>query len=84
MALHTQGPVFEPQVAAASLAICSQHLHCAIGGAHEVLPCVGWRETSSQLDLPSLTTLSAAFCGRLQPGAHYWATSVVLLQVVNN
>ena len=31
--------------------------------------------TASQLDLPSLTTLSEAGCGRLQLGATHWATS---------
>ena len=30
----------------------------------------------SQLDLPSLTPLSAAGCGRLQLGVQNWATSV--------
>ena len=30
----------------------------------------------SQLDLPSLTPLSAAGCGRLQLGVPHWATSV--------
>ena len=31
---------------------------------------------SSQLDLPSLTPLSVACCGRLQLGVPHWATSV--------
>ena len=31
---------------------------------------------TSQLDLPSLTPLSVAGCGRLQLGAPHWATSV--------
>ena len=31
---------------------------------------------TSQLDLPSLTPLSVASCGRLQLGVLYWATSV--------
>ena len=31
---------------------------------------------ASQLDLPSLTPLSEAGCGRLQLGAPHWATSV--------
>ena len=30
----------------------------------------------SQLDLPSLTPLSVAGCGRLQLGVPYWATTV--------
>ena len=29
-----------------------------------------------QLDLPSLTPLSVAGCGRLQPGVPHWAVSV--------
>ena len=32
---------------------------------------------TSQLDLPSLTPLSVAGCGRLQLGVPYWATSVI-------
>ena len=31
---------------------------------------------TSQLDLPSLTPLSVAGCGRLQLGVLHWATSV--------
>ena len=31
---------------------------------------------TSQLDLPSLSPLSVAGCGRLQLGAPHWATSV--------
>ena len=31
---------------------------------------------TSQLDLPSLTPLSVAGCGRLQLGGQHWATSV--------
>ena len=36
------------------------------------------------LDLPSLAPLYVAGCGRLQLGAPHWATSVALLQVVDN
>ena len=32
---------------------------------------------TSQLDLPSLTPLSVAGCGRLQLGVPHWATSVI-------
>ena len=42
------------------------------------------RETASKLDLPSLTPLSVAGCGRLQLGVANWATAVALLQVVDN
>ena len=38
----------------------------------------------SQLDLPSLMPLSVAGFDRLQLGAMHWATSVALLQVVDN
>ena len=54
-------------VAAPSLTICSPHLHCAICRAQRVLLMrVGG--STSQLDLPSLTPLSVAGCGRLQLG----------------
>ena len=52
-------------------------------GAQGVLPMrVGG--ATSQLNLPSLTPLSVAGCGRLQLGIPHWATSVDLLQVVDN
>ena len=53
-------------------------------GAQGVLPCEGRGVTVSRLDLPSLTPLSAAGCGRLQLEAAHWATWVTLLQVVDN
>ena len=57
-------------------------LHCA-PGAQGVLPTrVG--VAASQLDLPSLTPLSEAGCGRLQLGVAHCATSVALLKVVDN
>ena len=40
--------------------------------------------TASQLDLQSLTPLSVTGYGRLQLGAVHFATSVTLVQVVNN
>ena len=40
--------------------------------------------TASQLDLPSLTPLPVAGCGRLQLGVADWANSKALLQVVDN
>ena len=42
------------------------------------------RGNGQSLDLPSLTTLLVAGCGGLQLGAAHWATSVALLQVVDN
>ena len=71
-------------LAGARLVICSQYTHSAIRGAQGVLPCVGWKETTSQLDLQSLTPLSVAGCGRLELRSPYWATSVAFLQVVDN
>ena len=44
-------------------------------GAQGVLP-IGAGGATSQLDLPSLTLLSVAACGRLQLGVPHWATSV--------
>ena len=49
-----------------------------------VLLCEGWGLTASQLYLPSPTPLFIAGCGRLQLGAAHWATSVALLQLVDN
>ena len=52
-------------------------LYGAIRGAHGVLPMMGGGGATSQLDLPSLTPLSVAGCGRLQLGVPHWATSVI-------
>ena len=43
-----------------------------------------WQLMASQLDLPYLTPLYVAACGRLQLGVAHGATSVSLLQVVDN
>ena len=59
-------------------------LYCEIRGVKGVLSAVGWGVTVSQLDLSSLTPLYVAECGGLQLGAGHWATSVALLQVVDN
>ena len=48
------------------------------------LSSVGWRVTASELDMPSLTQLYVAGCGRLQLRAPHWATSVALLQEVDH
>ena len=40
--------------------------------------------TASQLDLPSLTPLYVAGCGRVQLGVAQWPTLVALRQVVDN
>ena len=56
---------------------------CA-GGAQGSLPYKWWGVTASQWDLLSLTLLFVTGCGRLQLGAAHWATSVLLLQVVDN
>ena len=57
------------------LAICRLRLHRAIRGAQGVL-LMRLGGTTSQLDLPSLTLLSVAGCGRLQLLVPHWATSV--------
>ena len=70
-------------LAAAGLVICSPHystMHVELRGS--ALCRVG--VPASQLDLPSLTPLSVAGCSRLQRGARHWATSIALLQVVDN
>ena len=56
---------------------------CA-SSAQGVLPCEWRGVTANQLDLPSLTPVSVAGCGRLQLKAAHWATWVTLLQVVDN
>ena len=58
-------------------------LYCA-SDAHGVQPSTGCGVTTSQLDSHSLTPLSVAGCGRLQLAVARWATSVALLQVVDN
>ena len=40
--------------------------------------------TATQFDRLSLTPLSLVICGRLQVGGAHWATSVAVLQVVDN
>ena len=78
---HTRGRVFELRllqeapVAAGSLAICRPRLHCARRRAHGALT-IREGVPTSQLNLPSLTPLFIAGCGRLQPGVPHWATSV--------
>ena len=67
LAWHPLGRVFAPHCSK-SIANCGPHLHRAIRGGHGVLPCVAWGVTASQLDLPSLTPLYVAGCGRLQLG----------------
>ena len=53
--------------------------------AQELLLCNGGGGlTASQLDLPSVTSLSVAVFGRLQLGVRNWGTSEALLQVVDN
>ena len=39
---------------------------------------------TSQFDLPSLTTLSVAFCGRLQLEFSHWATSVAQNKILDD
>ena len=60
----------------------SVFIYCYV--AQGVLPCKGLWETTSQLDQPSLPPLSEADCGLLQLGLAHCATSVALLQIVDN
>ena len=53
--------------------------HAAVDTAHK-----GDGGATSQLDLPSLTPLSVAGCGPLHITVAHWATSIALLQVVDN
>ena len=57
---------------------------CALVALSGYCPVKGGGSTVSELDLPSLTPLSLAGCGRLQLEAAHWATWVTLLQVVDN
>ena len=62
------------------------HMHAPIYIVHDVLrgycPLASGL-TATKFDVPSLTPLSVAGCGRLQQGVASWATSVALLQVVD-
>ena len=60
------------------------YMHCALVALRGYCPVKGGGVTASQLELPSLTPLSGAGCGRLQLEAAHWATWVTLLQVVDN
>ena len=62
-------------LSAANLVICSPHCTVQYVELRGYYPVLGGGATS-QLDLPSLTPLSVAGCGRLQLGAPHWATSV--------
>ena len=84
---HRQGGISDAEVARSSARQnrgCTDIYVLCASGAQGLLLCEGWGVIANQLDLPSLTPLSVADCGRLQVGAAYWATSVTLLQVVDN
>ena len=72
---HTRGSEFEPRFLQQFLRLYSAFTPCNMwssgGTAHE-----GGGETS-QLDLPSLTPLYVAGCGRLQQAVPHWTTSVI-------
>ena len=63
----------------------SRHVHQVLRFVGRA-PCNTWSsggtaymrvgDATNQLDLPSLTPLSVAGCGRLQLGVPHWATSV--------
>ena len=62
-------------VSAVSLVICSPHCTVQYVELSGTALCRVLGATN-QLDLPSMTPLSVADCGRLQLGAPHWATSV--------
>ena len=74
LAWHTRGRVCEArllqQVLRFVAPIYTVQMWSSGGTAHE------GGDATSQLDLQSLTTLSAAACDRLQLGVPHWATSV--------
>ena len=78
-----------PKVARLYLSQCSKSrdlqpaLNCTIR-AQGVLPCVGWGCDQSKLDLPSLTPLYVASCGRLATRGSPLGYFGQLLQVVEN
>ena len=55
------------------------YMYCALVALRGYCPVRGEGLTASQLDLPSVTPLSVAGCGRLKLGATHWATWVTLL-----
>ena len=57
-------------------------LYCARGAQGTLPKRMGG--ATIQLDLPALTPLSTAGCGQMQLGISHLATSVALLQVVDN
>ena len=57
-------------------AVAELHRFIHARGAQGVLP-IRVGGATRQLDLPSLTPLSVAGCGRLQLGVPRWATSVI-------
>ena len=74
------------QLPAASLVICGPNLHRA-SGAQGLLPYEGRRVTASQLDLPSLTPLSAADCNCMLPMGYFsspWQLIVCIIDRTNS
>ena len=63
---------------------CTPHLHRSLRADPGVLPCVWWGVMASQLDLPSLTALSIAGCGRLQLGAQHWGARMSSPQLIRD
>ena len=65
--------------------ICCGNFTMQLNGAQEQSTACKARDgTASQFDLPSLTPVSVDVCGRVQQGAPHEATSVALVEVVNN
>ena len=82
LAWHTHGRVFTPRLLPEIMRFVARIYTVQV--EHKELPCEGWGATAMGLYPPFRMPLSVASCGRLQLGAAYWATSVALLQVVDN
>ena len=82
LAWHTNGRTIETQSVSKS---CDLQCACAYTSrAQGALPCKGWGVTASQLDLPSLDAIIHSWLWSTATGSCPWATSVALLQVVDN
>ena len=82
LAWHTEGRTFETQPVSKSRDL--QRACAYASGAQGALPCKGWGVTTSQLDLPSLDVIIRSWLWSTATGSCPWATSVALLQVVDN
>ena len=84
LARHIQGRAFAPRLLLQVFRFVARIYTVQYLELMGYCPLYGGGVIASQLDLLSLMPLSVAGCGQLQLGAHYRATSVALLQVVDN